>query len=295
MSDLTNVFTDIADSIRLKTGGSDTFTPTEMAEAIKYQCDHLVLSAESIIENGELGANVKLVEYSYNAVVQIGLLINKDGTIPPLDRSVPYSDAVKPVIDILDFANSSDIIGTSEDSVIINRILSVSSPFEFRTTIVNDLTSAMWVRGYNKYADRYEYSEPLYIPHCVLRTQLTPTRNTAGTKPAVQVIVYREVNPNYTVINVGFLYSRNNTIPSDATPSEAGLVMTLENSDASNIVRKESAETTNIGGYGLTIVDAQKSETEGYGVWVRGYAIIDYNGTTKTVYNDAQYAKGLPV
>lgn len=34
MSNLTGVFTDIANSIRTKTGTTDTFTPTEMAEAI---------------------------------------------------------------------------------------------------------------------------------------------------------------------------------------------------------------------------------------------------------------------
>lgn len=34
MSNLTNVFTDIANSIRTKTGGTDTYKPDEMADAI---------------------------------------------------------------------------------------------------------------------------------------------------------------------------------------------------------------------------------------------------------------------
>lgn len=216
MSALTDLFTALANKIRSKTGGSDTYTPPEMVAAIDDVYDAGVAAGTTPTQTKSAGPNVST---NKDVTPDSGYLLSKV-TITPLSHTGTYTPAANTAANDMGqyhdkrYVNTSGmIIPTGNKSITANgtgidvsgyATASVNVP---NPTLSGDATVSDVLSGKTFYSDSYTKKTGTYTAPTI--TSITPS----NTSP-----VSMSANNNYKPTASGYAISSYSSV----TPSSSG-------------------------------------------------------------------------
>ncbi|MBO7430407.1 MAG: hypothetical protein J6U56_05275 [Spirochaetia bacterium] len=216
MSALTNLFTSLANKIRSKTGGSDTYTPPQMVAAIDDVYDAGVAAGTKPTQTKSAGPNVST---NKDVTPDSGYLLSKV-TITPLSHTGTYTPAANTAANDMGqyhdkrYVNTSGmIIPTGNKSITANgtgidvsgyATASVNVP---NPTLSGDATTSDVLSGKTFYSDSYTKKTGTYTAPTI--TSITPS----NTSP-----VSMSANNNYKPTASGYAISSYSSV----TPSSSG-------------------------------------------------------------------------